>query len=190
MKTRKIWIKNLSITLVLAVLSMKDRLRLAAGSLLFLSVILLPVPGAAAQTAAELERVLALPEVSYGDAAWVVLNAAGTAIPETTEDSAASFRFVADNGWLPKKAEAEGKVRLDGLSLLLMRSFDIPGGLMYRLFHNARYAYREMKALGFIRGRAYSSSTVSGAEFLQLLGELLAYTGDAAALSDEGSGHE
>jgi hypothetical protein len=53
---------------------------------------------------------------------------------------------------------------------------------MYRLSHNARYAYREMKALGFIRSRVYPTDTVSGVGFLQLLGELLAYTGDAEAV--------
>ena len=53
---------------------------------------------------------------------------------------------------------------------------------MYRLLHKPRYAYREIKALGFIRGSAYASNTVSGAEFLRILGDLLSYTGDAGAV--------
>jgi hypothetical protein len=41
-----------------------------------LSATLFSTPGAAARTAAELERVLALPPVSYGDTAWLVPGAA------------------------------------------------------------------------------------------------------------------
>jgi hypothetical protein len=63
--------------------------------LLVLSAALLAPPGADAQTAAELERVLALSAVSCGDAAWFILNAAGTALPENS--AAGAYRFAADN---------------------------------------------------------------------------------------------
>jgi hypothetical protein len=152
-------------------------------ALLLLSAALLSAQIAAAQTAAELEDLLNTKEITWAEAAYFTLASGAEAVP--VNGAAArqtAFQFVRERGRLPKNAEAGGKAKLDGLSLLMMRSFDIPGGLMYRLFHNPRYAYREMKALGFIRGRAYPANTVSGAEFLQLLGELLSHTGDAGAL--------
>jgi hypothetical protein len=137
-----------------------------------------------AQTAAELEDILNVKEITWAEAAYFILASSAEAAPVHGQAAArqTAFQFVREQGWLSKNFEAEGRARLDGLSLLLMRSFNIPGGFMYQLFHNGRYAYREMKALGFLRGRSYPTNTVSGAEFLQLLGELLSYTGDTEAL--------
>ena len=135
-----------------------------------------------AQTAAELEGLLSVKEITWAEASYFTLASGAEAVPANGQAARqAAFQFVREQGRLPNNAEAEGKARLDGLCLFLMRSFDVPGGLMYRLFHNPRYAYREMKALGFIRGRAYATDTVSGAEFLRILGDLLSYAGDMEA---------
>jgi hypothetical protein len=127
-----------------------------------------------AQTAAELERILALPAVSCGDAAWLVLGAAG----DPADSPGEAYRFAAGRGWLPRKAAAETAITLGGLSFLIMRAFNIKGGLMYALFPGPRYACRELQALGLLRGRIYPTSKVSGAECLQLLGETLSHAGD------------
>jgi hypothetical protein len=133
----------------------------------------------AAQTAAELERILALPELSYGEAARFVLGAAGlTAADNSTE---AAYHFAMDNNWLPKKAVEADLVTLGGLSLLVMKALDIKGGFMYALFPGPRYAYRELAYRKIITGRAYSTLPVSGERFLRILSRALEYTGDAAA---------
>jgi hypothetical protein len=155
---------------------MKGRFCLAAGILLFLSAALLPPQTAAAQTAAELERLLALPAVSYGDAAWLVLNAAGIIPPESSRDEA--WRYAADNNWLPKKAAAERPATLGGLSLLMMKAFDIRGGFMYSLFPGPRYGYRELVYRKLIQGRAYSGMRVSGERLLRIVSRILDYSGD------------
>jgi outer membrane protein OmpA-like peptidoglycan-associated protein len=134
-----------------------------------------------AQTAAEVEEILGTKEITYTQAAYFALSAApGTPPP----DQAGAFVLAWERGWLPENAGAQEKAPLDDISLLLMRSFNMPGGFMYRLLHNPRYAYREMKARGFIEGRAYPGFTVSGAEFLHILGKMLAYTGDAQTLPE------
>ena len=133
-----------------------------------------------AQTAAELEDLLKVKEITWAEAAYFTLASSAEALPASGQAARfEAFQSAREQGRLPDNAEAGGKARLDGLSLLLMRSFDVPGGLMYQAFHNPRYAYRELKALGFIRGRAYATDTVSGVEFLHLLGNLLSYTGGA-----------
>ncbi|MDR0402945.1 MAG: OmpA family protein [Treponema sp.] len=139
--------------------------------LLFLS--LTPL---AAQTAAELERILALPSLSYGEAAWGVLNAAGA--PE--DSSGGAYRVAADSGWLPKNAAEADPVTMDSLSFLVMKALNIKGGLMYALFPGPRYAYRELVYRKIITGRAYSTMTVSGQRFLRILSRALDYAGDAA----------
>jgi outer membrane protein OmpA-like peptidoglycan-associated protein len=151
-------------------------------TLLLLTAALFPAPGAVAQTAAELERVLALPAVSCGDAARFVLGAAGTALPETAKDSAAgAYRFATERGWLPEKAAAEEPASLGDVSFLIMRALNIEGGLMYSLFPGPRYAYRELAYLKIIRGRSYSTMTVSGQRLLRIISRALDYAGDTAA---------
>jgi outer membrane protein OmpA-like peptidoglycan-associated protein len=149
---------------------------------LLLAAALLSAPGTAAQTAAELERVLVLPAVSYGDAAWFILNAAGTDLPE--DSAAGAYRFAADHNWLPQKAAAEEPASLGGVSLLIMKAFNIRGGLMYNLFPGPRSGYRELAYRKIIGGRAYSTMTVSGERLLRLLSRALDYAGGAEALPE------
>jgi outer membrane protein OmpA-like peptidoglycan-associated protein len=153
--------------------------------MLALSAALVPAPSAAAQTAAELERVLAFPAVSYDDAAWFVLGAAGTALAE--DSAGGAYRFAAECGWLPQKATAEEPVTLGSVSFLIMQAFNIKGGLMYTLFPGPRYAYRELVYRKIITGRAYSSMPVSGERFFRMLNRALEYAGDSippAALAE------
>jgi hypothetical protein len=138
-------------------------------------VLLLPAPGASAQTAAELDRLLAAPAVNYADAAWCVLSAAGTIPPESSPDNA--YRFAADHNWLPRNAESEQPATLGGLSFLLMGAFNLKGGFMYSLRPSPRYAYRELVYRRIISGRAYSSLRLSGDYLLRLLSRTLEYTG-------------
>jgi outer membrane protein OmpA-like peptidoglycan-associated protein len=149
---------------------MKSRFCLAAGILLIFCAF-----SAWAQTAAELEGLLDTDQITYTQAAWFTL----ASVPETPPtDQAAAFALALERGWLPKNAEPGGPVKLRNLSLLLMKAFDIEGGLMYRLFPGPRYAYREMSRRGFIEGRSYPGFTVSGERFMQILGRILSHTGD------------
>jgi hypothetical protein len=166
-------------------------------AVMVLSTILLSAPGAAAQTAEGLERLLALPIVSYGEAAWLILNAAGVAEDppgNSTENSGESsegnaYRFAAYNGWIPKKAIVDTPATLGGVSFLIMKAFNMKGGFMYTVFPCPRYAYRELVYRKIIRGRAYSTMTVSGERLLRILNRTLTYSGDTSA-AEEGTGNE
>jgi outer membrane protein OmpA-like peptidoglycan-associated protein len=146
---------------------------------LVLSAALFPGKTLAAQTASELERILSLPEVTYGDASWFILNAAGIPLVDNSQDGA--YRFAADKQWLPKKAEARQPLSLGALSFLVMRAFNIKGGLMYTLFPGPRYAYRELSYRKILSGRAYSTMQVSGERLVRILSRALDYAGDGAA---------
>jgi hypothetical protein len=148
---------------------------------LFFAAALLP-----AQTAAELERILALPAVAYGDAAWLILGAAGKAPGE----GSAAYRFAADSNWLPENAGEEDPVTLRGVSFLIMRAFGIEGGLMYSLFPGPRYGYRELVYRNVIQGRAYPAMPVSGERLLRILSRALEYAGDPAPAGTGRAGDE
>ncbi|MDR1143369.1 MAG: hypothetical protein LBK77_04005 [Spirochaetaceae bacterium] len=110
--------------------------------------------------AAELEAFLKVPVVSRAQAARFI--AASAPSPGTAEE-----------GWLSKKTEPDDPVNMGELSFLLMRAFNIKGGLMYTLLPGPRYAFRTMVSRSLIQGSADPAMTVSGERFLQILGNVL-----------------
>jgi len=129
-----------------------------------------------AQTAAEIEKLLETEAVSYEQAAWLVLEAADLSPSFESSASDGAFNFAARQGWLPKKAAPQDKASLEGISLLVMRSFGIKGGLFYSLLKNPHYAYREMVYQDIIQGRSDPQMAVSGDLLLFLVNRVLSRT--------------
>jgi hypothetical protein len=138
--------------------------------LFFVFLFLLVLFPAFSQTPAEIERLIDEPAITCKQAAWFTL-AVALDLPEGSEQYVSEHAFVtAQNyGWLYKDAERDAPITMAGLSYLLMNVFNIKGGLMYRLAKIPRYAYRELKSLGYISGDVYSNQKVSGGQFLQIL---------------------
>jgi len=143
----------------------------------FVSLILFAVPVLlTAQTAAEIEGLLNNRALSYGQAAQFILRAAdlGPGIGAGNVSPAEAFAYAQERKWLPKNAESYGEVSLEGVSLLIMRSFDIKGGLFYSMFKNPHYAYRELVYRDVIQGRADPGMAVSGEQLLFMVNRVLA----------------
>jgi len=127
-----------------------------------------------AQTAAEIEEMLKSEALSYEEAALFVLKAAD--LPKgqpDLNDTAEAFRFAADQKWLPKDAVAGGEANLKGVSLLLVGSFNVRGGVFFSIFKNPHYAYRELVYQDVIQGRVDPEMVVSGSHLLFLVSRLL-----------------
>jgi len=139
---------------------------------IFAICFLLAAP-AFAQTAAEIEKLLETEAVSYAQATWLVLEAAGMSPSFEGSGADAAFNFAAQQQWLPKKAAAQDKASLEGISLLIMRSFGIKGGLFYSLTKNPHYAYREMVYKDIIQGSSDPQMHVSGNLLLFLVNRVL-----------------
>jgi hypothetical protein len=129
-----------------------------------------------AQTADEMDRILNTPEITYTQAARFIL-AAANAVPAGGN----AFTAARENRWLPAGAEADSPISLGELSLLIMKAFDLKGGIFYSLFPVPRYACRELVYMRIIQGRNDPGGRLNGRAFLQILGRVLTYTeGDAA----------
>jgi ABC-type transport system involved in cytochrome bd biosynthesis fused ATPase/permease subunit len=115
-----------------------------------------------AQTAERIEKLLQQDRVTYRDAALLVLEASGQIDPAKQSSADDAFSFAKERGWLPKNAQADNAARLNGLSLLMVRAFEIKGGAFFSLFKNPHYAYRAMVYRGIIQGRADPQMFVSG----------------------------
>ena len=143
-----------------------------------------------AQTAAELEALLETPAVTCSQAAWFVYasergdaskgsGASGGGGAFEKSDSAdisspeTAFERAKAKGWLPKTAAPDDPISLGALSFVMMKAFDIKGGLLYTIFPGPRYAFRTMVSRSLIQGAADPDMKVSGDRFLQILGNTL-----------------
>ena len=138
-----------------------------------------------AQTADEVEALLETGAVTYAQAARFALDAANITIDSAQGGQPANlwstnlwFEYAAQQGWLPKNVSADDKARLDGAALLVMRSFDIKGGIMYSILKNPRYAYRELVYQNVIHGRIDPAMDVSGDALLYIINKIIAQRED------------
>jgi len=131
-----------------------------------------PVSVAAQGTAVEIETLLASDAITYAQASRFVLEAADVA---AFDDHYEAFRFAMERNWLPRNASPYAPARLDGISLLVMRSFGLRGGILFTITGSAHFAYREMEYMDFIHGRISPRQRVSGDTLLYLTGRVLAH---------------
>ncbi|MDR0312909.1 MAG: hypothetical protein LBI14_04870 [Treponema sp.] len=124
----------------------------------------------AQSTATEIETLLGTDAITYAQAARFLLEASDTMV---TYDMDEAFRYAAERNWLPKNVAANDVARLDGISLLLMQSFGISGGLMYSLTKSPHYAYRELAYNNILQGRIDPAMNVSGAMLLFITSRML-----------------
>jgi len=124
-----------------------------------------------AQTAAELEELLKTQSVNYGQAARFALEASNAA---KLKDPQAAYAFASGRSWLPKKTQAQETARLDGISLLLMRSFNVKGGILFSLTKSPHFAYNELVYKDVIQGITDPAMAVSGELLLFMINRLLA----------------
>ncbi|MCL2210546.1 MAG: hypothetical protein FWB95_01340 [Treponema sp.] len=149
--------------------------------LFFISAAFLQAQSAAAglPVAEEIETLLAADAVTYLQAARFLLEASDA---YATFDSQDAFRYAQEQKWLPKKADADDTARLDAISLLVMRSFGMKGGVMYSITKNttalaAHYSYRELTAKKVIQGRTSPAMNVSGRQLLFITERMISQSG-------------
>jgi hypothetical protein len=110
-----------------------------------------------AKSTERLEALLDSDAVSYEQATVFVIEASDITVSPTD-----MFRCASEQGWLPKSAKAADAARLDGLSLLVMKAFELKGGAFYSIFKNPHYAYRELQYRKIIEGKTAPAMKVSG----------------------------
>jgi hypothetical protein len=152
---------------------------LCRGLLWPLVLFLLSAP-AFAQTAGRLDLILDAERVSFAQAALIILPAAGLLSPDAGEEEA--FAYVRD--WFSRRAAGQDlpiktgdSIKMGELSYLVMRSFNLSGGLMYALFPGPRYAYRALAWRRLLPLNADPGRFLSGEELLYITGQVLSLAG-------------
>ena len=129
------------------------------------------------QTAAEMDDLLGADTVNAASAARFVLGAADL-LPAGVSGAGAentAYEMARSKGWI--KAAAGEAITLKDAAFLIMKAFDLQGGVMYSLFKNHRYAYREMVYRKIIPGSINQNKKVSGSALLQILDSTVSYIG-------------
>jgi len=125
-----------------------------------------------AQSNEFIDQVLTKKQLDAGSAAYLVLAASALVDPSVSPDQA--LETLGQRGWNVKLSSPTTPVTLGQYSYLLMRAFNISGGLLYRAFPGPRYAERELVYRGFITDKANPYRTLSGEEALRILNAVLA----------------
>jgi len=118
-----------------------------------------------AQTAERIEQLLEKEAISYQEAAWIILEATGKFNVINTDVISGpenAYQYAAENGWLPRNITPDTTATFEGVSLLIMHSFGIKGGILYTIFKSPHYAFRELVYKGIIQGRVSPKMAVSG----------------------------
>jgi hypothetical protein len=126
------------------------------------------------QSSEVVDDLLNQDEARVGPTAYIVLTATGR-IPEDA-DYVDALAYAQEQRWLSRRLEPDDVIRLGRFSKLILKAFDIPGGLMYRLTGLPRYAARELHYRDYFRGNSSAVRPVSGEFVLRIVGRALERT--------------
>ena len=120
-----------------------------------------------AQSNARIDELLAQPTATLGHTAYLVLSAAGRIEEDLSVGSA--VREAQALGMIAEGATASDIVTFGQFSHLLMESFAVRGGVLYRLFPGPRYAAREVVFHKWSRSDRSPREELSGEEVMRIL---------------------
>ena len=108
-----------------------------------------------------------------GQAAYI----ASTFLDENTEAFSyeEAMNWVVEQGLIVTEKDYSMPITVAELSGLCMKTWNIPGGLFYKFTKSNRYAYKELRALGFISIYDDPSKNISGSNALNIIYKCMEY---------------
>jgi hypothetical protein len=123
------------------------------------------------QQNALLDRLLDQREAGYAEVVYMTLSAAG--LVQESATPAQAVEALTQLNWKIAIQPADTPISLGRYSELLMKAFDLHGGILYGIFKGPRYACRELAFLKIISSDARPNRTLSGEEAVRILGNLM-----------------
>lgn len=118
-----------------------------------------------------IDELLDKGNADWGQTTYMVLTAAE--LLDENIDTTGAIEALKKQKWEVDVKEPAEPITLGEYSFLLMKAFNIPGGLMYKIVPGPRYAARELGYLNFIDNDKSPNRTLSGEEVLRILGRVL-----------------
>ena len=124
------------------------------------------------QSAQRVDTILETAEATFGQATYLIRTALNDDADETDFNTAFD-RFKSEHQNLIRDSiTAEDVIPTKTYAFLLMKAFDIKGGMMYRIYPCPRYAYRDLRYLAVIQGKNNPNAPMTGASMLQILSRI------------------
>ncbi len=140
------------------------------------------------QSAAIVSDILNKEQASYGDFSYFIAAQAGKDV--TPEEA---FNWCKEFESFPEGTSAKDSVSVKAVSFFLMRSYELPGGLMWSATQKPRYAWRELKANGFWTAGTDPDHILGGQELVQTMNrftEMFPETELRDPRTEDGEAHE
>ena len=137
----------------------------------FIAVILLCCVGVSTvsgQSNETLDLLLSEQVATLGNTSYLVLVAANIASDDWTVQRAVDE--LASRDWGFEDAQPDDVVNLGTLAFMVMKSFDMKGGIMYAILPGPRYAAREFAFRKFVAGDTSPYRILSGVNVANILG--------------------
>ena len=120
-----------------------------------------------AQSADSLSEMIDSSAVTYGQACYFAAVQAG--ILDDTATYRQAFDTLMVHGYVPAGHTFMEEISLEHFAFIYAKIWNISGGLFYHLFHNPRYALRELKADGIIPQTGNPTQKLTGHEALNII---------------------
>lgn len=145
---------------------------LVKNSLAFL-ICTLAATFAFAQSANFVTKIIDTQKITYGQAAYFICCDYGY-IDETDDESSAVSALEENFPNMINKLkiqQVDKVLSAKEFSFMCCQAWDIKSSLMYMIFQNQRYAFKQMKAKGYFAANTDPSSTVDGRKVLYIVSD-------------------
>lgn len=119
------------------------------------------------QDATKITEILETSQLTRAQASY--LAATWISPAHETLDYEQAAQVIVDEGFFREGLDMSEPITLAELSGLFMKTWKVPGGLFYKLTKSNRYAFRELKARGFISSQEDPSFFVTGTQGLNIM---------------------
>lgn len=136
------------------------------------AAIFLIVTTAFGQSAEKVDKILETEKATFGQVAYLIQTALNGGSDGLDFDTAFD-RFKSEHQNLIRDSvTAEDVIPAKTYAFLLMKAFNIKGGLMYRIYPCPRYAYRDLRYLAVIQDKNTPNAPMTGTALLRIFGRI------------------
>lgn len=126
-----------------------------------------------AQSVEKITEIIDSDEATFGQASYLALSYAEKIDEDASYQDA--LQAAVELGWVKDGAEVNSALNLKEFSALCVKSTGMKGGLFYKFTKAPRYAYKELKALGFLDKEADPWKKISGQDAVNLFNVCVNY---------------
>lgn len=120
-----------------------------------------------AQSSEKISDMLKSEEITFGQASYLIATYKEIISDESSYETA--FNAMLNRNLVPGDYAADDLVTLKQAAFLCMWSMNIKGGLLYSIFKNPRYAFKELQAKGVLPTEVDPDIYITGREYLGLV---------------------